>query len=274
MPEAPSLTFYEHKESVCCHKVALTLAEKGITSETINISLENGEQKEPWFVSINPMGEVPVLVHNGRAIIQSTIIIEYLDDAYPDPALMPSDPYMRARRRLWARRIDDEMHSRASAISHVIAFCQLFRRRMDTDEKLNTFLNEIPDPVLRESHRAIYNSDLKSERLHQALRAFDVFLAEMETVLAGCPWLAGETYSLADIDVVPYIWRLSNLQLEQLWSNRPNVTDWLSRVTARPAFKSAIVDPALPEWIETMRTTGISAKTTLSPVIASFDCAS
>ena len=271
MKSTPSLTLYEHKESVCCHKVAITLAEKQIEAEVVNISLEKQEQRQAWYLKINPLGVVPALVHSGRTVIQSTIMTEYLDDAFPDPPLMPVDPYWRARRRLWARRIDDEMHvPHISAISFIVAFGRQMRERMKTKEQLDAYFANIKDERYRETIRSWYESDLDSALLRKSLLAYHDFLREMESTLQESSWLAGDQYSLADIDVIPYVWRLSNLQLGFLWAELPSVTDWFDRVTSRPAFKTAIIDAALPEWIEGMRASGIEAKPKLQAIAASF----
>ena len=87
MAKPTGLTVYEHKESVCCHKVAITLAEKQIEANIVNISLERQEQRQPWYLAINPLGMVPALVHDGRTIVHSTIMTEYLDDAFPGHAV-------------------------------------------------------------------------------------------------------------------------------------------------------------------------------------------
>lgn len=271
MGELSELTVYEHKESVCCHKVAITLAEKQIDAKIVNISLERQEQRQAWYLAINPLGMVPAMVHKGRTIVHSTIMTEYLDDAFPAIPLMPRDPYWRARRRLWARRIDEGMHvPHVAAISFIISFGDQFRRQMDSPEKLAAYFNNIKDVKYREVIRSWYDSDVASPLLHQSLRAYDDFINDMETALAETPWLAGDAYSLADIDVIPYLWRLSNLQLDMLWAHRPRVTDWFARVTSRPAFKTAIIDTALPQWIDGMRKAGLKARPTLEPVIAGF----
>ena len=272
MNNTPSLTVYEHKESVCCHKVSITLAEKQIEAEIVNISLEKQEQRQAWYLKINPLGVVPALVHSGRTVIHSTIMTEYLDDAFPDPPLMPTDPYWRARRRLWARRIDDEMHvPHISAISFVVAFGRQMRERMKNKEQLDAYFANIKDERYRETIRSWYESDLESALLRKSLLAYHGFLREMEMTLQVSSWLAGNDYSLADIDVIPYIWRLSNLQLGFLWEKLPSVTDWFDRVTSRPAFKTAIIDAALPEWIEGMRASGTEAKPKLQAIVASFE---
>ena len=272
MKSKPNLTVYEHKESVCCHKVAITLAEKQIAAEIVNISLEKQEQRQAWYLKINPLGVVPALVHSGRTVIHSTILTEYLDDAFPDPPLMPVDPYWRARRRLWARRIDDEMHvPHISAISFVVAFGRQMRERMKSKEQLDAYFANIKDERYRETIRSWYESDLDSALLRKSLLAYHGFLREMEVTLQESSWLAGADFSLADIDVIPYIWRLSNLQLGFLWEELPSVADWFERVTSRPAFKTAIIDAALPEWVEGMRASGTEAKPKLQAIVASFE---
>ena len=272
MTSPAGLTLYEHKESVCCHKVAIAFAEKRIEPEIVNVSLERQEQRQPWYLAINPLGMVPALVHDGRLIIHSTIMTEYIDDVFPDPPLMSKDPYWRAQRRLWARRIDEGMHvPHIAAISFIVAFGQQFRARMDSPEKLDGYFNNIKDVRYRETIRSWYDSDLDSKLLHQSLRAYHEFLHEMEATLREFPWLAGETYSLADIDVIPYLWRLSNLQLDFLWAKLPHVSSWFKRVTERPAFKTAIIDVALPEWVDGMREAGSRAKPRLVETVAAFD---
>lgn len=265
------LTVYEHKESVCCYKVALTLAEKNIEARIVNVSLERQEQRQPWYLAINPLGMVPALTHSGRTIVHSTIMVEYLDDAFPGTPLMPIDAYWRAKRRLWARRIDDGLHlPHVAAISFIVAFKHQFLARMDTPEKLAAYFDNIKDVRHRETIRSWYESDLDSDTLLQSLLAYHEFLHDMEEALGESPWLAGDAYSLADIDVIPYLWRLSNLQLSGLWAKLPRVADWFARVTERQAFRAAIVEPALPEWVEGMRAAGTAAKVRLDPIIAAF----
>ena len=265
------LVVYEHRESVCCHKVAITLAEKQIKATIINVSLEKQEQRQPWYLAINPLGMVPALVHHGHTVIHSTIMTEYLDDAFPGMPLMPVAPYWRARRRLWARRIDDGLHvPHIAAISFIIAFGQQFRARMNSQEKLDAYFNNITDGRYRETIRSWYEADVTSDLLRQSLFAYHVFLGEMEDSLSESLWLAGDTYSLADIDVIPYLWRLSNLQLDILWSKLPRVADWFDRVTSRPAFRRAVIGPALTEWIDGMRVAGRHARPQLEPVIKAF----
>ncbi len=251
------LTVYEHNESVCCQKVRIVLAEKNIEHETVNISFEERQQHTPEFEALNPKGNVPVIVHNGSVITESTIITEYLDDAFPDPPLMPTDPYWRARRRFWARWIDDEMHiPHISTLSFNISFTQLLEYKA---EKHAAGPRGAPPPFMF--------AGLESKEMRASLSAYQRFLREMDRTLADHPWLAGPTFSLADIDVVPYVWRLRNLHLAGLWDTMPRVQAWLDRVSSRQSFREQIIDSALPAWIGSMRENGEKAWPTVKKML-------
>ena len=251
------LTVYEHNESVCCQKVRLTLAEKDIPHEVVNISFEERQQHTPEFEALNPKGKVPVIVHDGRVITESTIIIEYLDEAFPGPVLMPKEPYWRARRRLWARWIDDEMHiPHISTLSFNIAMTHLLGyeagRKADGPRGA-------PPPFMFVG--------IESKEMLRSLQAYQLFLAEMDRTLAETPWLAGPDFSLADIDAVPYVWRLRNLHLAGMWDTMPRVQDWLDRVSARQSFREQIIESELPFWVDAMRTRGEQAWPTISRML-------
>ena len=141
---------------------------------------------------------------------------------------------------------------------------------MNSQDKLDAYFNNIADAPYRETIRSWYEADVTSDLLRRSLLAYHGFLRDMEDVLSQDRWLAGDAYSLADSDVVPYLWRLSNLQLDCLWSKLPRVADWFHRVTRRAAFKHAVIDPALPEWIEGMRVAGRRARPQLEPVVEAF----
>jgi glutathione S-transferase len=90
------LTLYDFGNSVCCQKVRITLREKGQEWEAIRVDLFKAEQYDPKYLKLNPKGLVPTFVHNGTPIAESTLICEYIDEAFPDPPLKPNDPAARA----------------------------------------------------------------------------------------------------------------------------------------------------------------------------------
>ena len=82
------LKVYSYFNSICTQKVFITLAEKGLAYDTQNVDLFKNEQFKPEYLKINPKGVVPALDHDGRVVIESSLICEYLDDTFPKP---PSD---------------------------------------------------------------------------------------------------------------------------------------------------------------------------------------
>ena len=82
------LILYDFGNSVCCQKVRITLVEKGLAWKARHVDLFKTEQYDPEYLKLNPKGVVPTLVHNGTAIIESTLICEYIDDTFPDPPLV------------------------------------------------------------------------------------------------------------------------------------------------------------------------------------------
>ncbi len=76
----------------------LTLMEKGLDYDHTEVDLKN---KPAWFEAVSPYSKVPVLKHDGAVIYESAIINEYIEERFPEPALMPSEPAMRATARVW-----------------------------------------------------------------------------------------------------------------------------------------------------------------------------
>ena len=99
--------------STCSQKVRLVLAEKNLDFVSHEVNLIAGAQHDPAYVKLNPKHVVPTLVHDGQVIVESSLIIAYLDDAFPDPPLRPADALGRHRVAHWIKRVDDELRHRA-----------------------------------------------------------------------------------------------------------------------------------------------------------------
>jgi glutathione S-transferase len=95
-----SITLYHDTPSSNCDRSKIVLAEKRLSWESVRVRLAQKEQKKPEFLKLNPYGKIPVLVDDGKVLFESCIINEYLDEKYPDPPLMPKDPYLRGRGRV------------------------------------------------------------------------------------------------------------------------------------------------------------------------------
>jgi glutathione S-transferase len=102
-----TLQLYHYEPTANSMKPLLCLAEKGVDYESHYIDLHNFEQHSERFVAVNPNGQVPVLVHDGAVITESTVINEYLDEVFPEVRLVPEDPVLRARMRIWNKFVDE-----------------------------------------------------------------------------------------------------------------------------------------------------------------------
>jgi glutathione S-transferase len=233
------LTLYHGRTSVCAIKARIALAEKGLEWTGKLLTLR-GDQFDPEYMKLNPNAVVPTLVHDGKVVIESSVILYYLDDAFPDPALMPRGPYERARVYLANKLIDEYVHTACMTIT----FATVNRAAMAKmgSEALEKDLARSPDPKRAAIKRQVAEMGLDAPPVVEALRHHRRLLERMDDALASGPYLAGGAYSNADIGVTPYIWRLQQLRLSRMWDRHPAVAAWYERIQARPSFKAAIGD--------------------------------
>jgi glutathione S-transferase len=235
------IELYHNDMSTCAQKVRLTLAEKGLDWTGHHLNLRAADQQQPAYLKLNPNGVVPTLAHDGTVVIESNIINEYIDDAWPDPPLRPETAQGRAAMRAWTKQLDDGVHAMIGVLSSCIAFRhQHFANK--TEDEIRDYLDRMPDAAKRERQYENIFKGVESKFFIGGLRRFDKLLGDMEAALADAPWLAGNRFSLADIAYAPYATRLDHLQMSGLWDERPRFADWYERLRARPAYKTALTD--------------------------------
>src|ERR687884_2066371 len=115
------LELYHSVNSVCAQKVRIVLAEKGLEYREHLMTLR-GDQFDPAYMKLNPNAVVPTIVHDGRPVIESSVILYYLDEAFPQPPLMPADPRLRARVRMYNKLIDEYVHNSCTILTFATAF--------------------------------------------------------------------------------------------------------------------------------------------------------
>ncbi|KAJ6631525.1 glutathione-S-transferase [Mycena sp. CBHHK59/15] len=167
--EPQELIFYAGWFCPYVQRSWICLEEKGIPYQYSEV---NPYKKEKHFLDINPKGLVPAVEYHGKALYESLVICEFLEDAYPKygPSILPADPYTRAFARIWVDYISK-------------AFVPAFMRLMQSQEK--------------------EKQDLAREELYEALRKF--------TAQIKGPYFLGEQFSLVDVAIVPWITRDYNL---------------------------------------------------------------
>ena len=141
------LALYHNPISTCSQKVRMALAEKKLEFDSREIDLIGGAQHDPEYVKLNPNHVVPTLIHDDRVLIESTLINEYLEDAFPDAALTPADPAERHAMRLWTKRVDEKVHPNAGTITYAIGARPMLLSR--PPEEVQASIEAIPDPGRR-----------------------------------------------------------------------------------------------------------------------------
>jgi glutathione S-transferase len=247
-----TIILYHSVESTCAQKVRLVLSAKSLEWQGRKLNLRRGDQFAPEYLALNPKGVVPTLVHDETVLRESTVINEYLDDTFPDPALKPGNPADRAVMRLWVKTFDDDVHP---AIG-VTTYATVLRHQMaamKTPEELAAHFATIPDPARRARQQTVHELGLETEQAAQALRQLDGVLARMDNQLNASPWLAGKAYSLADCAAAPYILRLEALQFAGLWADRAGLARWFARIKEHPdilALKDRGLSPSLQDMFK------------------------
>jgi glutathione S-transferase len=98
------ITLYDAERCPYCARVRIVLAEKGVEHEVVAIDLSD---RPAWLYEKNPLGKVPVIEEDAFVLPESEVIMEYLEERYPEPALLPADPADRALVRLQVERFDE-----------------------------------------------------------------------------------------------------------------------------------------------------------------------
>ena len=174
------------------------LFEKGMDFEIRDIDLYN----KPEDISVmNPYGQVPILVERDLILYESNIINEYIDERFPHPQLMPADPVMRARTRLFLYNFEKELFVHVSALED----------RSNTDEQAQ-------------------------ETARQNIRDR---LAQLAPLLLKNKFMLGEEFSMLDVAMAPLLWRLDHYGIE-LPKNAAPIQKYAERIFSRPAFIEAL----------------------------------
>jgi glutathione S-transferase len=201
-----SIVLYEHPLSPYAQKIRILLREKGLPFEA-----RMPGAGDPALGQVSPRLEVPALAHDGHVLFDSTIILEYLEETFPDPPMMPAAPVERAR----ARTIEEVCDTHWEAINWGLGEIRFFRRGGDA-----------VGPTLRAA------AEEQVGHMHAWLGA----------LLGGAEWLAGDRFGWGDLAALPYVTMSSMFGCEPPAGSA--LAAWLARGRARPSVAKT-VDEAL-----------------------------
>ena len=171
------LTLYHGRTSVCSIKARLALAEKGVDWDGKLLTLR-GDQFDPGYMKLNPNAVVPTLVHDGKVIIELTVIMHYVDEVFPGPSLLPSDPVGRSKLRLTTKLMDEYVHVSCMTITFATANRASLARL--TPQEMEAELAKAPDPKRSEIKRQVVAQGLDAPPVVEALRQQERLLDAIE----------------------------------------------------------------------------------------------
>ena len=200
-----AITLYDASPSANSDRVKIVLHEKGLAYQRVTLDLAKKEQKRAEFLKLNPYGKVPVINDNGKVLFESCIINEYLDEHYPQPALMPKDPYLRGRGRILVDYGLRYMHEAYWALRGEMLKKEIERDQTIIDEK------------------------------RRNLRELMLYL---EDALGDKPYFLGEL-SLTDIDLLARFIRFEDYGALPDPS-LPRLSNWLQKMKQRPSVKPVL----------------------------------
>ncbi|HEX9452960.1 MAG TPA: glutathione S-transferase family protein [Candidatus Binatia bacterium] len=202
-----AIKLYHDVPSTNSDRVKIALAEKGLAWEGIWVKLAKREQKSPEHLERNPYGKIPVLDDDGKILFESCIINEYLEEKYPNPPLMPKEPYLRARGRILVDYALNYLHEPYWALRGEI---MMKKHEAERDQKI-----------------------IAETRAELAKR-----LAYLETELGDKPFMLGE-FSLVDIDIFPRFPRMESFGVIPSPS-LPRLSAWYERMKQRPSVQPTL----------------------------------
>lgn len=196
------MTLYSDPLDIYCHRVRIVLAEKGVNVEVIDI---NPNDKPEDLMDLNPYNFVPTLVDRDLVIYESKIIMEYLDERFPHPPLMPVYPVARAEHRLIIYRIDRDIYSLFDKIRH------------SDDEAL----------------------------VESATKQLEEAIISLSPLFANKPYFLSEEFSLVDCCLAPVLWRLPSLGIKLTQQNAKHILKYQEKVFKRKTFRISLSDAEL-----------------------------
>jgi len=209
-------TLYHVPLSPFCRKVRLSLAEKKIE---VGLVEERYWDQDADFLRRNPAGKVPVLKLDGHTMSESAAICEYIEEAYPEPSLMPNSKAGRLEVRRLVAWFDDKFHQEVTS--------KLLY------ERVNKKLTGLGYP--------------DSGAVKAGAKAIKYHLDYMNWLLDNRRWLAGDVMTLADFAAAAHLSSLDYIS-DVDWNRSEAVKDWYAKIKSRPAFRSILADvvPGFP----------------------------
>lgn len=195
-----SMTLFSDPCSQYSHRVRIVLAEKGVTVDIEDIDSDSVTEE---ILEANPYGTLPTLVDRDLALYESKVVMEYLDERFPHPPLLPVYPVARAQSRLWVHRIEKD-------------WCTLI------------------DSII---------ANPEAKKTEAMRKEFKESLISISDIFVEMPYFMSEEFTLVDCCLAPMLWRLPQLGIEipNTRQTKP-LLDYIDRLFDRPSFQESLTD--------------------------------
>ncbi len=230
------ITLYHWEPNANSGKPMLALAEKGVAFESRYIDMLKFDQHKPEYLAINPQGTIPAMTHGDLVLTESTAIMEYVDDAFEGPALMPADAQDRWRIRWWMKFMDQWLGPSFSMLGWSSFVGPMVADR--PKDELEALIERIPLPERRRAWRKAMFGQFSDEELAESRRRVAKGIALIEAELGKREYVGSNSYSLADINIFNSTYGLPVSNPDLAGPDRtPNIWRWLKTVYRRPAVQ-------------------------------------
>ena len=195
-----SMTYFSDGRDHYSHRVRIVLAEKGVSVDVVEVE---PDQIPSDIADFNPYNSLPILHDRDLVLYESKVMMEYLDERFPHPPLLPVYPIARAQSRLWIYRIEKDW-------------------------------TPLVDLILRNNNKS--EVDLAAKELKEGLLSIGPIFTEM-------PFFMSEEFTLVDCCLAPILWRLGTLDinLTQTRQTKP-LMDYMERLFARKSFRESLTE--------------------------------
>jgi len=230
---------YVMHHSTCARKALFTMIEKGARIDTVEVEREFLRSAE--YRTLNPEGVVPTLVRDdGTPLVESSVIMRYIDEAFDGPSLQPTDPGARADMTLWMKLVDDKFFIGLVSISSATFIRSLFRLP-EQESEFSAMLDAMADYQSRRLREDAVRYGLDSGYVPWGLSVLRGMLQRIEAAVSKQGWLVGDRMTLADCALVPIMLRLDEFGFSRAWEDTlPATTAWWRALSGRPSVRRLV----------------------------------
>jgi glutathione S-transferase/GST-like protein len=235
-----SIELYHWEPAGDSLKVLICLHEKGQEFRSHYIDILDFAQFRPEFLKLATFGQVPVLAYNGAVFSEPRLLLEYLEDAFPRPALAPADAAGWYDVQEWIRYADTQLGATVNLIGW---HCVMLPAMSAAEQKaFNERLANVPVQEQQAGWAAVVRDAESTEnRIENARGKIREAMDRIESTLAKSSWLVGDAYSLADINAFAWINALPKLMPGEVNAAKtPKILAWLRTIAERPAVRKAL----------------------------------